>query len=365
MQEPPPMAEAIARKFVGMGAHIMVTDRGTKRCTSPEWEQKATNDLGTALRITKAKPQGNIMLVGKKDGIWALDDDAGLVAEYEKTVGPIQTYGTRTVSGGRHFIFKQNAASWEMGNVSISDENKVELLSARVDDRYVIAAGSWAYPNNDESQPLTQYTAINPAALIVEAPQSLLDFIKAKDAEWKAKRQKPNTDTAQLRQVSEGGRNNYLTSRAGALRNAGASKESISADIHQANQDECVPPLPDSEVDSIVASVSKYPAGTATAIILNQTPTAPTQTATSAPLQAATPSNLDTNCGATRPKFPLWAIQGTSIYENLVKPAVATSSKFEEFIYLPALQIMANYLSRNVSIELQPTNLNLFVGLIS
>jgi hypothetical protein len=218
--------------------------------------------LSTALRLAAQDPYANVGLVGKQNGVWGLDDDAGLVAEYEKNHGPIQTYGTRTVSGGRHFIFRQSAESWAMGNVSIKDEQSRELLSARVNNRYVVAAGSWAYPHNDESQPLTQYTAINPSAKIYEAPQSLLEFIKAKDAEWKAKKSKSvSTDITQVRQVLEGGRNNYLTSRAGALRHAGASEETILAELQRFNERDCVPPLPDSEVESVAKSISKKPEG--------------------------------------------------------------------------------------------------------
>jgi hypothetical protein len=271
---PTAQAEAIASKFVKMGAHVMVTDHGTKRCRTPEWEQKATNNLDEALQIVKTKPNGNVMLVGKQDGIWALDDDAGLVAEYEETHGPLQTYATRTVSGGRHFIFRQNSASWEMGNVSVSDENRVELLSARVNDRYVIAAGSWAYPDNDTSKPLTQYTAINPAASFIEAPQSLLDFIKAKDAEWKIKRSKAVVEASASNQpikVMEGGRNDYLTSRGGKLRDAGASYESILFELTRINENECVPPLPIAEVESVAKSVFSYPEGKPP-LILNQRP---------------------------------------------------------------------------------------------
>ncbi len=256
------MTDAAVRKFTSMGAHIYVTDYGTKRCTVDQWEQKATNNLDAALRIAKSNPNGNTMLVAKQDGIWALDDDAGLVAEYEKTHGPLTTYTTRTVSGGRHFIFRQNAASWAMGNVSVADEQKRELLSARVDNRYVIGTGSWAHPNNDESLPLAQYTAINPDAKFEEAPESLLAFIKEKDAEWKGKRKKAAaTDDSISMQVSEGGRNNHLTSRAGALRNAGAGYDSILLELTRWNETECVPPLPKSEVEAIANSVAKYKEG--------------------------------------------------------------------------------------------------------
>jgi hypothetical protein len=257
-----PMAEAMARKFTSMGAHVYFTPRGMKACKEPAWEQKATNNPDEAVRVAQCDPFANIMLVGKQDGVWGLDDDAGLVAEYEKTHGSLTTYTTKTVSGGRHFIFRQNAASWAMGNVSVEDENRRELLSARVNNRYVIGAGSWAYPNNDTTQPLTQYQSVNPAAEFEVAPQSLLDFIKAKDAEWKAKRQKTtSTDATQVREVHEGGRNNYLTSRGGALRNAGASHDSILAELRRFNANDCVPPLPDAEVESIARSVSSYKEG--------------------------------------------------------------------------------------------------------
>jgi len=74
---------------------------------------------------------------------------------------------------------------------------------------------------------------------------------------------------------------------------------------------------------------------------------------------------LDTSVACARPEFPHFVMKGTSIYENLVRPAVETSSKYAEFIFIPAIQLFMNYLSGKVAVELQPTNMNLFVGLIS
>lgn len=256
------MAEAIVRKFVSLGAHVILFPRGTKACKTNGWEEMATNDLEAALRWAAQDPYQNVGLVGKENGVWGLDDDAGLLEEYIQKHGPLNTYGTNTVSGGKHYIFRQNPASWAMGNISIKDEQGRELLSARVDNRYVVAAGSWAYPHNDTTQPLTQYVAIDSAASIEAAPQSLLDFIKVKDAEWKLKRsQTSNTDTAQICQVFEGGRNSYLTSRAGALRAAGASEDTISMELERFNQRDCVPPLDSKEVESIARSIGKKPEG--------------------------------------------------------------------------------------------------------
>ena len=270
--QPPPMAASIAKKFVEAGGHVILFPRGTKRCTATNWQNLATNDLQTALALAQADPFANVGIVGKENGFWGLDDDGGLVKEYEAQYGPLQTYQTRTVSGGRHFIFRQSPASWAMGNVSIEDERGKELLSARVNNRYVVAAGSWAYPNNDESLPLTQYVAINPAAPFTEAPELLFDFIKAKAAQYKAKGKGPSTTQGdEPRLYLEGGRNNGLARLAGKLRKAGANEDEIFPVLTRLNEEQCVPPLPTSEVASIAKSIGKYPPGKDGTLELSQT----------------------------------------------------------------------------------------------
>jgi hypothetical protein len=143
-----------------------------------------------------------------------------------------------------------------MGNVTVKDEEGRELLSARIDDRYVVAAGSWAYPNNDTSQPLTQYTAVDSNAPFTEAPQTLLDFIKAKGG---AKTQQPKQQPSDEKPVyREGGRNNALTKMLGKLREAGADEEYLRQRAHEWNEELCKPPLPNDEVESIAKSVGRY-----------------------------------------------------------------------------------------------------------
>src|SRR5262245_66243003 len=104
---PPPMADAIARKFVSMGAHIIFFPRGTKRCTTPNWQSLATNDLQAALQLAAEDPAANVGIVGKQDGLWGLDDDAGMLEEYEAKHGPINNNIKRKVSGGRNSNFRQ------------------------------------------------------------------------------------------------------------------------------------------------------------------------------------------------------------------------------------------------------------------
>ena len=59
--------------------------------------------------------------------------------------------------------------------------------------------------------------------------------------------------------IPEGQRNTHLTSLAGALQRGGASREAIAAALMAENTARCTPPLDSSEVERIVASISRYP----------------------------------------------------------------------------------------------------------
>jgi hypothetical protein len=363
---PPPIAAAIAEKFVKMGAHVIFFARGTKRCITSGWQQLATNDLETALAWAQQDPYANVGLVGKKDGVWALDDDAGLVSEYEKIHGAIPTYTTRTVSGGRHLIFRQSAASWEMGNISIQDEKKRELLSARVSDRYVVAAGSWAHPHNDESLSITQYTAVDASASLIEAPQSLLDFIKEKDAEWKGKKPVDSTASASGLKVHEGGRNEHLFNVGNKLRRARATYDTIKFELDRMNQEECVPPLLDKEVETIARSCAKYEEGDGSLILNNGPVTQQTgateQQAATAPAVAPAPAKLP---GFEYPTFPNWVMQGTSIYEGFVKPYCdANAMRIPYFMWAPTAVMMMNHLGTRVKVPFRSWKPSFFIALI-
>ena len=58
--------------------------------------------------------------------------------------------------------------------------------------------------------------------------------------------------------IVSGGRNLSLTSLAGAMHNTGYSKAEIYKELCYVNQQACKPPLPDSELQTICNSVSRY-----------------------------------------------------------------------------------------------------------
>ena len=254
-----PAPSVIATKMVGFGAHCILIPEGTKRAVTPGWQDNATRDL----EVVKNWTQGNVCVVGKQDGLWFLEfeyNQLGILEEYEKAYGALQTYRVRSVSGGIHLYFVQDSASRSMGNLQAKDEYGKEIFSARVDNRYVLAPGSTAHPHNDESQPLAAYTAIDISAPII-APASLLEFLKSRAGSVKV-----SVTTSQEEVAHVGGRNNFLTSFAGMLRQkCSFSEAELLGALLARNQERCVPPLSTEEVKTIARSISNYqvkPTGT-------------------------------------------------------------------------------------------------------
>lgn len=58
--------------------------------------------------------------------------------------------------------------------------------------------------------------------------------------------------------IVEGGRNNAMASLAGQLHNLGYSKKDIYRELCFANEQACVPPLPERDLQTIVNSITKY-----------------------------------------------------------------------------------------------------------
>jgi hypothetical protein len=138
----------VAKKFIAYGAYVAPAEAEGKRVLLENWQNLATQDLAQVIAWNAKEPRYNCAIVGKAEvgAIWGFDDDGGVLAEYESKHGQIKTYRTRSVSGGTHLLFKANAASIAMGNLSAKNENGKELFSCRIDNRYVIAAGSVAHP---------------------------------------------------------------------------------------------------------------------------------------------------------------------------------------------------------------------------
>jgi hypothetical protein len=262
----------IAAKMLMMGAYVVPVPTGQKACILPDWQNKASRDLRQIEKWYGENQHYNCAIVGKPEigALWGFDDDSGILAEYEAKHGTLKTYRTRTVSGGTHLLFKHNQKSIAMGNLSEKNEQNQELWSARGTNRYVMSAGSVAHPNNDLSQPLTAYTAID-TTMPIEAPDTFIAFLQEKASEIaKAKTGEKELDESP---VHEGGRNNMLASVLGRARQVlGMNTEQLYEYGCSVNRNRCVPPLPDSEVRSVANSIGGYEVKQAPKVIMGGQP---------------------------------------------------------------------------------------------
>jgi len=342
----------VAEKFVGLGAYVVPVEPNGKRCLLDGWQQKATRDLAQILAWSAQNPNYNVGIVGKPEmgAVWGFDDDGGVLAEYENKFGRLNTYRTRTVSGGTHLLFKHNQASIQMGNLSETSEQRKEIWSARTDNRYVVSAGSVAHPHNDESQPLAAYSATDLTPPI-EAPDSFIEWLKQRaNSSSRAKTGHAELDDESL--IVEGGRNNTLASIAGKARQVLAmDKEELYQYLSSVNQKRCRPPLPESEVRTIANSIGRYAVKESGKLEFAQTP----QTETEIPKIEVPPY----------PKFPSWVFPGCVPYDKWVKPFCDVNSRYPEYMMLPLMVLIMNYLStQGVRIEYKGFPLSIYLLLV-
>ena len=134
--------------------------------------------------------------------------------------------------------------------------------------------------------------------------------------------------------------------------------EDLKAKVYQFNSEFCVPPLDESELDRTVLSstVKKRRA---------KDEEVRTNTLSTAVTNLVPVPELDTSGLTAYPEFPRWVLVGTTIDNGLVRPVVEASSKYPELVFMPAVQVMLNYLFGRVRIKDQSVNLNMYLGLIS
>jgi Bifunctional DNA primase/polymerase, N-terminal/Primase C terminal 1 (PriCT-1) len=346
----------IALQTINKDVPVIRTRPKSKIALDEDWPALATKDPATVERWNAETPEANCAGVAKAEigGMWFLEQDSppknvpNLTQRIESETGKKipATYRVRSRAGRGHYYFKQTPASIALGNVA-QGYVKHEDFSARISNQYVISAGS-LHPQTGEP-----YQVIDDSP-IVEAPDWLIEWIKSQRVEKKAVA--PDDGGP----IGQGKRNTTLTSIAGKLRNIGFDKEEIEAHLMKVNQERCTPSLPDEDIATIAASVSRYPVGKDDGITFGGVPGGlPTPTITEELPE------IDTTELAPRPVFPHWVIEGTTIGEGFAKPILASSSKHAEFLFMPAVQLMVNYLSGRVRVKNQTVNLNMFLGLIS
>ena len=149
----------------------------------------------------------------------------------------------KTGGGGWHYLYTGNGVKYKTHPAAGID---VKTGAGQ----YIVVEPS-IHPSGEQYNWLdeTEPWAVKP----VEAPAWLAEVEQPKQ-------QAPHTEG----KIGSGGRNNALTSMAGAMRRKGMTPAAIEAALIAENASRCDPPLPEADVRKIAASVGRYePAGEA------------------------------------------------------------------------------------------------------
>jgi len=156
-----------------------------------------------------------------------LDKRAGAI------LATVRSYGEKSPSGqGLHILGLSNIGTTKIKRGSVG----LEIYSAA---RYFTVTGNVV--NDCDLADLTEGSAL------------------ALDLFGRLPKPGPRLTKQNGANVSEGGRNNLLTSEAGKLQRIGLDPPALSAALHALNQARCQPPLPRAEVEAIARGILRYP----------------------------------------------------------------------------------------------------------
>ena len=232
----------------------MCTAKG-KHPRIKNWNEEATTDPEKIKSWWAKTPSANIGIpMGERSGLVALDVDtrhggesslAMLMDEFE--ILP-DTITATTGGGGKHYIFKYTEELCLKNVVGFRDG-----LDIRTQGGMIVAAPSIhhsgkQYTWDNGKSPFDMQAADMPSWLVEEIRKVGTKFTVRKKV----------ADPAPRKKISEGGRNNHLTSLAGALRRKGIGEEGIIATLRAENKDRLDPPLDDETVVAIAKSITRY-----------------------------------------------------------------------------------------------------------
>jgi len=213
----------------------------------------ATKDADVISEWWNANPTAGVgIATGDISGFFALDVDPihngedTYKAHIEKYGQAPKTVTALTGSGGHHYLYKMP---------QLDVRNSAGKLGAGLDTRGnggYIATAPTIHPNG------TPYKWVEPPSktILAESPEWILRMLFEQKTH---QAQHVSTGAADGAYIS-GQRNNALTSLAGAMRRRNMSEDAIFVALNAENINRCIPPLPESEVRAIAASVTRYTA---------------------------------------------------------------------------------------------------------
>ena len=189
------------------------------------------------------QPDANIgIATGQVSGLSVLDVDVKNGAKGRESLteleGMAQTLTVHTPSGGCHFYY-----GYPEGGLP-SKNGLLPGIDLKADGGYVVGPGSTIGGKNYEWE--------DPEAHTAALPESILALMRNGNGA------KPLAAPLSDGPIPDHDRNTTLTSLAGTMRRRGMTAEAIEAALQAENSKRCSPPLSESEVRGIAASVSRY-----------------------------------------------------------------------------------------------------------
>lgn len=349
----------IASPLAALGIPVTPVRAESKAAFLPDWPTSATTDLNEIALWDRMYGDINCAAVatGKADGVWFFEaDSADVFARISQDTGhdlvkECPTFMVRSRVGRGHLYFRNTPLALEMGNLP-QTYVKGGDFSVRVKNQYVVSAGS-IHPESKRP-----YECVTPGVAPAPAPDWFVQWLMAQRMKVKTDKGEEVIPTTESGKIPHGYIHGWMVTQAGRFRNAGMSIELLEKTLLELVHEACEPPIDIEKVKQVARSFERYDSNPTNSlpIQLNQKPDGPA---------TAPPREIDTCTATARPVFPYWAIMGTSIWDGLVAPALESSSKHAEFIYMPAAQALMNYLSGLVTIKMHTVRLNLFLGLVS
>ena len=235
--EPPlSLFKSIAVPMIVRNVPVIPLKPRTKIAFKTNWTELASTDPVWIDMWDMENPDynGAACAFARLDGTWFLDaDDPSIWKRIENETGKTIPVTFKVCSSGekRHLYFHQTAASIAMGNQGGKDAGGKESWSARVNNRYVVAAGS-IHPDTGEA-----YTVVDDSP-ILEAPDWLIDWLKD-NAVNSAKNPERVNASLDGPPIPRGSHDNELFRSACMLRNAGMDYEQIKDHLVQLCEKRC------------------------------------------------------------------------------------------------------------------------------
>jgi putative DNA primase/helicase len=204
-----------------------------------------------------ATPNANIGIApGGQAGIIVLDIDPRnegnkTLKRLKKDLQPLpDTITALTGGGGRHLVFQHPPFRVRKDNTGKSFGPGIDVLS----DGSIMIAPPSRHASGKRYRWVEgkSYQGLKPASL----PEAWLNQLRGGAPPAAKADSTPKAQSDGL--VTEGGRNNHLTSLAGTLQRTGVSFETLRAAVKAENSAKCSPPLDAGEVEKIIRSMSRY-----------------------------------------------------------------------------------------------------------